>query len=132
MMKDIRPLYDQILVKRVEAAEEVAYGGIIIPDIAKERPQEGEVLAVGSGRVLRSGIRIPVAVNIGNRILMERYVGTEIRIEDQEYLIIREADVLGVFMSESSPLPGNPPKGDYPKPNKDRSTEIPDKKSDKE
>lgn len=92
----VRPLADRILVKREEAAEQVR-GGIIIPDTAKEKPQEGKVVAVGPGRLDESGKRIPVEVKKGNRILMGKYAGTEVKIDGEEHLILREDDVLAVI-----------------------------------
>ncbi len=93
---NVRPLHDRILVKRIEEKETVK-GGIIIPDTAKEKPQEGEVVAVGNGKKTDKGELIPLDVKVGDRILFGKYSGTEIKIEDQEYLIIREDEVLGVI-----------------------------------
>jgi len=90
----IRPLYDHILVERIE--EEVKRGGIIIPDTAKEKPQQGKVIAVGNGRKDEKGNRIPLEVKKGDIILFGKYAGTEVKIEDGEYLIIREDDILGI------------------------------------
>ena len=92
----VRPLADRILVKRVEE-EEVVKGGIIIPDTAKEKPQEGKVVAVGPGRRGEDGKRIPMEVKKGNRILMGKYAGTEVKIDGEEHLIMREDDVLAVI-----------------------------------
>ncbi len=92
----VRPLHDRILLKRIEEKESVK-GGIIIPDTAKEKPQEGEVIAVGHGKKTEDGKVIPLDVKAGDRILFGKYSGTEIKIEDQEYLIIREDEVLGVL-----------------------------------
>ena len=92
----IRPLQDRMLVERVEE-EEQTKGGIIIPDTAKEKPAEGKVIAVGSGKVGEDGKRIPLEVKKGNRILFGKYSGTEVKIEDKEYLIMREDDVLGII-----------------------------------
>jgi chaperonin GroES len=89
----VTPLHDRILVKRIEEKETVE-GGIIVPDTAKEKPQEGEVIAVGAGK-LHEGKRIPLDVEVGDRVLFGKYSGTEIKIEDEEYLILREDDVLG-------------------------------------
>jgi chaperonin GroES len=89
----VTPLHDRILVKRIEEKETVK-GGIIVPDTAKEKPQEGEVIAVGAGK-LHEGKRIPLDVEVGDRVLFGKYSGTEIKIEDEEYLILREDDVLG-------------------------------------
>ena len=91
----IRPLQDRILIKRV-AEEQKTAGGIIIPDTAKEKPQEGRVIAVGNGKVTDEGKVIPLDVSVGDRILFGKYAGTEIKIQNQEYLILREEDVLGV------------------------------------
>jgi chaperonin GroES len=93
---NVRPLHDRILIKRIEEKESVK-GGIIIPDTAKEKPQEGEVVAVGNGKKTEEGKVIPLDVKKGDRILFGKYSGTEIKIEDEEYLIIREEEVLGVL-----------------------------------
>jgi chaperonin GroES len=93
MAVTVTPLHDRILVKRIEEKETVK-GGIIVPDTAKEKPQEGEIIAVGAGK-LHEGKRIPLDVEVGDRILFGKYSGTEIKIEDEEYLILREDDVLG-------------------------------------
>ncbi len=92
----VRPLGDRILVKRVEE-EEVQRGGIIIPDTAKEKPQQGEVLAVGPGRVTDEGKRIPMEVKNGDKILMGKYAGTEVKLDGEECLILREDDVLAII-----------------------------------
>jgi chaperonin GroES len=92
----VRPLHDRILLKRVEEKETVK-GGIIIPDTAKEKPQEGEVIAVGHGKKTEDGKVVPLDVKAGDRILFGKYSGTEIKLDDQEYLIIREEEVLGVI-----------------------------------
>jgi chaperonin GroES len=92
----IRPLHDRILVKRVEEAE-TRRGGIIIPDTAKEKPQEGKVVAVGNGKVTDDGTKIALDVKAGDRILFGKYTGNEITIEDEEYLIMREDDVLAIL-----------------------------------
>jgi chaperonin GroES len=92
----IRPLHDRILVKRIEE-QEVRKGGIIIPDTAKEKPQEGKVIAVGTGKVNEDGKKIPLDVKAGDRILFGKYSGSEVKVEDEEYLILREEDVLGVI-----------------------------------
>ncbi len=91
----IRPLQDRILVKRVEE-EEKSKGGIIIPDTAKEKPQEGKVIAVGNGKVREDGTVQPLDVKKGDKVLFSKYAGTEITLEGDEHLIIREDDVLGV------------------------------------
>jgi chaperonin GroES len=92
----IRPLHDRVLVKRLES-KEVVRGGIIIPDTAKEKPQEGEVIAVGNGKLLDNGKIAPMNVKVGDRILFGKYSGSEVKIDDQEYLIMREDDILGVL-----------------------------------
>jgi chaperonin GroES len=91
----VRPLHDRLLVRRIEEKETVR-GGIIIPDTAKEKPQEGEVLAVGNGKVLDNGTKIPMEVKVGDHILFGKYSGTEIKIEGADHLILREEDILGV------------------------------------
>ena len=93
-----KPLHDNILVERVE--EEMKKGGIIIPDTAKEKPQQGKVIAVGDGRRDEKGNKIPLDVKKGNIILFGKYAGTEIRLMDKDYLIIREDDVLGIVEKE--------------------------------
>jgi chaperonin GroES len=92
----VRPLRDRILVERLEEAEQRSVGGIIIPDAAKEKPQQGRVVAVGKGRVNDKGEVFPLDVKAGDTILFGKYAGTEIKIEGKEYLIIREDEVLGV------------------------------------
>ena len=95
MTVNVTPLHDRILVTRLEA-KEVAKSGIIIPDTAKEKPQEGEVVAVGPGKI-EKGRRVPIDVKVGDRILFGKYTGSDINIDDQEYLILREDEVLGVL-----------------------------------
>ena len=92
----IRPLHDRVLIKRV-AEEETVRGGIIIPDSAKEKPQEGEVIAAGNGKILENGQRVALDVKEGDRILFGKYAGSDIKIEGEEYLILREDEVLGVL-----------------------------------
>jgi len=92
----LRPFQDRILVQRVKE-EEKTKGGIIIPDTAKEKPVEGKVIAVGNGKLNEEGKRIALEVKKGDRILFGKYSGTEVKIEDEEYLIMREDDVLGVI-----------------------------------
>jgi chaperonin GroES len=92
----IRPLQDRILVKRLEE-KEVEKGGIIIPDTAKEKPQEGEIMAVGSGKVLEDGKRQPLEVKIGDKVLFSKYAGTEVNVNDDELLMMREDDILGII-----------------------------------
>lgn len=91
----IRPLQDRILVKRLNE-EEKTKGGIIIPDTAKEKPQEGRVIAVGKGKVLEGGKVLPLDVKVGEKILFSKYAGTEVKIEGEEHLILKEEDVLGI------------------------------------
>jgi chaperonin GroES len=93
---NIRPLYDRVVVKRIEEKETVQ-GGIIIPDTAKEKPQEGEVVAVGQGKRNDDGKLIPLDVKAGDRILFGKYSGSEIKLEGEEFLIIREEEILGVI-----------------------------------
>jgi chaperonin GroES len=95
-MPSVKPLRDRILVKRAEE-EEQRVGGIIVPDTAKEKPQRAEVIAVGSGRLLDSGERVPLAVKSGDHVLIGKWSGTEVKIDGQEYLILKEDDVLGVI-----------------------------------
>ena len=92
----VRPLHDRIMVERLEE-QEVKRGGIIIPDTAKEKPQEGKVIAVGTGKVGDDGKKIPLDVKAGNKILFEKYSGSEVKIDDKEYLIMREEDVLAIL-----------------------------------
>ncbi len=92
---NIRPLHDRLIVKRFDE-EEKTKGGIIIPDNAKEKPQQGEVIAVGNGKVLEDGTKLPLEVKKGDRVLFGKYSGTEIKIEGVEYLMMREEDILGV------------------------------------
>ena len=92
----IRPLQDRIIVKRVEEAS-TTKGGIIIPDTAKEKPAEGEIVAVGNGKVGDDGKRVALEVKVGDRILFSKYGGTDVKISGDEYLIMREDDVLGVI-----------------------------------
>ena len=92
----LKPLHDRILVERVEEAEKTK-GGIIIPDSAKEKPAEGKVIAVGDGKTGDDGKRIPLQVKKGDRILFGKYSGTEVKIDGDEYLIMREDDVLGII-----------------------------------
>ncbi len=95
MAVSIRPLNDRIIVRRLEEQEQMR-GGLYIPDTAKEKPQEGEVLAVGNGKLLDNGQRIAIDLKNGDRILFGKYAGTEIKLDGNEYLILREDDVLGV------------------------------------
>jgi chaperonin GroES len=92
----IRPLQDRVIVKRLEE-EEKTKGGIIIPDSAKEKPQEGKVIAVGKGKMTEDGKVIPLDVKAGDRILFGKYAGTEVKIDGEEHLIMREEDILGII-----------------------------------
>jgi len=92
----IKPLQDRVIVKRVEEEQKTA-GGIIIPDTAKEKPQQGEVLAVGPGKVLDSGTKLEMTVKVGDRVLFGKYAGSEVKIEGEEVLIMREDDILGII-----------------------------------
>ena len=92
----VRPLHDRILVERLEE-KEVKKGGIIIPDTAKEKPQEGKVVAVGNGKVNDDGKKVPLDVKAGDKILFGKYSGSEVKIDDKEYLILREEDVLAIL-----------------------------------
>ncbi len=96
----IRPLQDRVLVKRIEETNKTK-GGIIIPDTAKEKPQEGEVVAAGKGKVLEDGSQRPLDVKKGDRILFGKYSGTEVKFDEEDYLIMREDDILGVIEKES-------------------------------
>jgi chaperonin GroES len=93
---NIRPLHDRVLVKRIELQEQVR-GGIIIPDTAKEKPQEAEVVAVGPGKLTDDGKRTPLEVQPGDRILMGKYSGSEIKLDDTDYVIVREDEILAVI-----------------------------------
>ena len=92
----IRPLHDRVIVKRVEE-EEVTKGGIIIPDTAKEKPIEGEIIAVGAGKILENGKKQPLEVKKGDKVLFGKYAGTDITVEGEEHLIMREDDIIAVI-----------------------------------
>lgn len=94
----IRPLYDRIIVKRVEQQKQTA-SGIVIPDTAGEKPEQGEVIAVGSGRLLQDGSVRPLQVKPGEKVLFGKYTGQTVKLDEQEYLVLREEDVLGVIES---------------------------------
>ncbi len=104
MTVNVTPLHDRVLVRRLEG-KETAKGGIIIPDTAKEKPHEGEVMAVGAGKI-EKGKRVPLDVKVGDRILFGKYTGNDITIDDQEYLILREEEILakvsGIAKASSS------------------------------
>ena len=93
---NIRPLQDRIIVKRLDEEEKTA-GGIIIPDAAKEKPMQGEVVAAGNGKVTEEGKVLPLDVKVGDKILFGKYAGTEVKLDGEDYLIMREDDVLGVL-----------------------------------
>jgi chaperonin GroES len=97
-----RPLHDRIIVKRLDEGE-VVKGGIIIPDTAKEKPQQGVVIAVGNGKILDNGQKVPLDVKAGDTILFGKYSGNEIKIDDEEFLILREEEVLGVIEGAAKP-----------------------------
>jgi chaperonin GroES len=92
----IRPLGERVVVKPLPT-EEKTKSGIVLPDTAKEKPQEGEVIAVGNGRLLDSGQRVPIDLKVGDKVLYSKYAGNEVKIDDVEYLILREMDILGVI-----------------------------------
>ncbi|AER66335.1 Chaperonin Cpn10 [Thermovirga lienii DSM 17291] len=92
----LKPLGDRIVVK-VVTQEEKTKGGIVLPDTAKEKPQEGEVIAVGTGRVLDNGQRLPLEVKVGDRVIFSKYGGTEVKVEGDEYLILSERDILAIL-----------------------------------
>ena len=96
MKTKLRPLRDRILVKRLEEGD-VKHGRIIIPDTAKEKPQEGKVVAVGTGRVTDDGKNVPLAVKAGDRILFGKYSGSEVKLDNEEYIVMKEEDVLGIL-----------------------------------
>jgi chaperonin GroES len=98
----IRPLHDRILVRRITEQETVR-GGIIITDTAKEKPQEGEVIAVGNGKLLENGTRVALDVKEGDRILFGKYSGAEVKVDGEEFLILREEEVLGVLAGKAEP-----------------------------
>lgn len=92
---NLQPLADRIVVKAIQQ-EERTKSGIVLPDTAKEKPQEGEVLAVGPGKVADNGSRIPMEVKVGDRVIYSKYAGTEVKIDGEEYLVLRESDVLAI------------------------------------
>ena len=96
-MINIRPLCDKVVIKPMEA-EETTKGGIILPDTAKEKPQKGKVLAVGSGRILDNGTRVPVDVREGDTVIFSQYGGTEIKLDGEDYLVVSERDILAVLV----------------------------------
>lgn len=94
--RKVRPLHDRVLVRRIEQDEQ-RVGGIIIPDTAREKPQQAEVIAVGSGRVLETGSRVPPTVKAGDRVLVGKWSGSEVKLGDEEYLILKEDEILGII-----------------------------------
>ena len=92
MSVNVTPLHDRVLIKRIEEKESIK-GGIIIPDTAKEKPQEGEVIAAGAGKI-EKGVRVPLDVKVGDRVLFGKYSGSEIKVDDEDYLILREDEIL--------------------------------------
>ena len=94
----IQPLGDRVLVKALES-EEKTKGGIVLPDTAKEKPQQGKIVAVGSGKTLEDGTKKALEVKVGDKVLYGKYSGTEVRVEDEEYLILREEDILAIVKS---------------------------------
>jgi chaperonin GroES len=95
-MAKVRPLHDRVLLKRMEEHEQKV-GGIIVPDSAKEKPQQAEVVAVGSGRILENGQREPLAVKAGDKVLVGKWSGTEVKLDGTEYLIVKEDEILGIL-----------------------------------
>jgi len=100
-MSKVTPLRDRVLVKRVEESEQKV-GGIIVPDSAKEKPQQAEVVAVGSGRVLDDGKRVPPGVKAGDKVLIGKWSGTEVKIDDVDLLIMKESDIMGVIEGKTA------------------------------
>ena len=100
---NIRPLRDRVLLRRSEESE-TRIGGIVVPDIAKEKPQQATVIAVGSGRITDDGKTIPMDVHVGDRVLVGKYAGTEITLDETEYLIVREDEILGVIQPVQAPV----------------------------
>ena len=95
-MVNVRPLRDRVLVKRIEEQEQKV-GGIIVPDTAKEKPQQAEVVAVGAGRILEDGTRVPPQVKAGDKVLVGKWAGTELKIDGEEYVIVKEDELLGIL-----------------------------------
>ena len=98
MATTIRPLHDRVIIKRLDEEEQIR-GGIIIPDTAREKPQQGEVIAAGEGKFREDGTRQPLDVKAGDRVLFGKYSGSEVKIDDEEYIIMREDEILGIFTS---------------------------------
>jgi chaperonin GroES len=95
-MANIRPLHDRVIVRRISESDSKTAGGLFIPDSAKEKPQEGEVVAVGNGKLLESGTRVEPGVKAGDRVLFGKYSGSEVKLDGEELLIMREDDILGI------------------------------------
>jgi chaperonin GroES len=96
-MAEIRPLHDRVIIRRIDANEVKTSGGLYIPDTAKEKPQEGEVVAVGKGKLLENGSRVEPDVKAGDRVLFGKYSGTEVKLDGEELLIMREDEILGII-----------------------------------
>ena len=96
MASKIKPLQDRVIVKRLEDSDQMR-GGLYIPDTAKEKPQEGEIVAVGTGKTLDNGTKVELAVKVGDKVLFGKYAGTEVKLDGEEYLIMREDDILGII-----------------------------------
>ena len=105
-MATIRPLHDRVIVRRISESDSKTAGGLFIPDTAKEKPQEGEVVAVGKGKLLDSGTRVEPDVKAGDRVLFGKYSGTEVKLDGEELLIMREEDVLGVIVRAAKSASG--------------------------
>ena len=93
----VKPLYDRVLVRRLDPKKDEVKGGIIIPDTAKEKPMEAKIVAIGAGKLDRSGKRIPLEVKVGDRVLIGKYSGQEVKIDDVEHLILKEDEILGII-----------------------------------
>lgn len=105
-MAMLRPLHDRVVIKRTEEKDHMV-GGLYIPDTAKEKPQQGEVIAVGDGRILEDGTRVPVDLRVGDQVLFGKYSGTEVKIDDEEYLIMREGDIFGIVEATAKARPAS-------------------------
>jgi chaperonin GroES len=105
-MAMLRPLHDRVVIRRTEEKDQMV-GGLYIPDTAREKPQQGEVIAVGDGRILEDGTRVPVDLRVGDQVLFGKYSGTEVKIDDEEYLIMREGDIFGVVEAAAKARPAS-------------------------
>jgi chaperonin GroES len=105
-MAKLRPLHDRVVIRCTEENDRMV-GGLYIPDTAKEKPQQGEVIAVGDGRILEDGTRVPVDLRVGDQVLFGKYSGTEVKIDDEEYLIMREGDIFGVVEAAAKARPAS-------------------------